>query len=108
MDFSLTDDQQLLRDTARNLLAKECSVSLVRAHIEDRAAAAPLWDHLREFTELGNGPLVDLCLFLEETGFALAPGPFFATTALFAGLEPDAGPGTVVFSPELVPAVPFV
>ena len=30
MDFSLTDDQQLLRDTARNLLAKECPVSLVR------------------------------------------------------------------------------
>ena len=62
MDFTLSDDQQLLRDTARNLLAKECPVSLVRAHIDDRAAADPLWKHLREYTALGVGPLADLCL----------------------------------------------
>ena len=31
MDFTLTDDQQLLRDTARKLLDKECPPALVRA-----------------------------------------------------------------------------
>ena len=39
MDFSLTDDQELLRDTARTLLDRECPPSLVRAHIDDPAAA---------------------------------------------------------------------
>jgi alkylation response protein AidB-like acyl-CoA dehydrogenase len=100
MDFTLTPEQELLRDSARSLLTKECPTSLVRAHADDPGAADPLWKHLREWTELGDGPLVDLCLFLEETGAVLAPGPFFATTALFAPLldaigAAGAGVGTV-------------
>ena len=103
MDFTLTTEQELLRDSARSLLSKECPTSLVRAHADDPSAADPLWKHLREWTELGAGPLVDLCLFLEETGAVLAPGPFFATTALYApllaaiGAEAAAGVGTVAF-----------
>jgi alkylation response protein AidB-like acyl-CoA dehydrogenase len=84
MDFALTDDQELLRDTGRNLLARECPPSLVRAHIDDPTVAAPLWERLREFCGLGSGSAVDLCLFLEETGYVAAPGPLFATVALFA------------------------
>ena len=84
MDFTLSDEQQLLRDTARTLLAKECPTTLVRAHIEDPTVADALWDRLRDFAPLASGPLTDLCLFAEETGFVAAPGPFFATTALFA------------------------
>ena len=86
MDFTLTPEQELLRDSARSLLTKECPTSLVRAHADDPCAADPLWKHLREWTELGGGPLVDLCLFLEETGAVLAPGPFFATTALYVAV----------------------
>jgi hypothetical protein len=86
MDFALTPDQELLRDTARTLLAKECPTSLVRAHIADPAAADSLWEHLREFAGLGTGSAVDLCLFLEQTGYVVAPGTFFASTALFAPL----------------------
>jgi hypothetical protein len=56
----------------------------VRAHIDDPSAGDGLWKHLREWVDLANGPLVDLCLVLEETGAVLAPGPFFATTALYA------------------------
>jgi alkylation response protein AidB-like acyl-CoA dehydrogenase len=84
MDFSLSDDQQLLRDTARNLFAKECPTTLLRAHIDDSAAADPLWAHLRDFAALGAGPCADLCLFLEESGYVAAPGPFFPTVALAA------------------------
>jgi alkylation response protein AidB-like acyl-CoA dehydrogenase len=84
MDFALTDDQELLRDTARNLLARECPTSLLRAHIDDPGVAAPLWERLREFCGLGAGSAVDLCLFLEQTGYVAAPGQFFATVALFA------------------------
>ena len=84
MDFTLTPEQELLRSTARALLSRECPPSLVRAHMDDPTAADELWKHLREWVGLAGGPLVDLCLFLEETGAVLAPGPFFCTTALFA------------------------
>jgi hypothetical protein len=79
VDFTMTDEQVMLRDTARALLTKHCPMSLVRAHIDDPAAADPLWEHLREWLVLADGPLVDLCLFLEECGAMLAPGPFFAS-----------------------------
>ena len=72
----MNDEQVMLRDTARGLLAKHCPMSLVRAHIDDPAAADPLWEHLREWLVLGSGPLVNLCIFLEECGAVLAPGPF--------------------------------
>jgi len=86
MNFTLTDDQALIRDSARSLFEKECPTTLVRAHREDPTVADRLWKHLKEWTGLGGGSLVDLCLFLEEAGAALAPGPFFATTVLFAPL----------------------
>src|SRR5437879_2722616 len=93
MDFSLTDDQQLLRDTARKLLERECPPALVRAHIDDATAYEPLWRHLSEYTALGAGPCADCCLFLEETGYVAAPGPFLATT-LYAALTGDDGSTT--------------
>ena len=86
MDFTLSPDQELLRDTARQLLRRECPPTVLRAHIDDPAAADPLWRHLRDFAALGDGPLTDLCLFVEETGYVAAPGPFFPTAALFAPL----------------------
>ena len=86
MDFSFTPDQELLRDTARALLANECPTTLVRAHMDDRAAAEPLWNHLREFAALGTGDATDLCVFVEQTGYVAAPGPFFASAALCAPL----------------------
>src|SRR5205807_1255113 len=89
-----------------------CPPSLVREHADDPSAADPLWKHLREWTALARGPLVDLCLFLEETGAVLAPGPFLATAGLYAPLShaigrDDAGrSGTVAFPPwRYVPEV---
>ena len=86
MDFTLSPDQELLRDTARQLLQRECPPELLRAHIDDPAAADPLWRHLRDFAGLGDGPLTDLSLFAEQTGYVAAPGPFFPTAALFTPL----------------------
>ena len=83
MDFAFTPDQELLRETARNLLARECPPEVLRAHRHDPTAADPLWDHLRAFSALGAASTVDLCVFVEELGYVAAPGPFFATTALF-------------------------
>jgi hypothetical protein len=86
VDFTLSPDQELLRDTARQLLQRECPPELLRAHIDDPAAADPLWRHLRDFAALGDGPLTDLSLFAEQTGYVAAPGPFFPTAALFSPL----------------------
>jgi alkylation response protein AidB-like acyl-CoA dehydrogenase len=86
VDFTLSDDQELLRDTARSLFSKECPTSLVRAHADDPSVADGLDKRLREFAGLADAPLADLCLFLEEAGAALAPGRFFPTSALFAPL----------------------
>jgi alkylation response protein AidB-like acyl-CoA dehydrogenase len=91
VDFTLSPDQELLRDTARQLLERECPTAMLREHIEDPAAADPLWRHLRDFAALGDGPLTDLCVFLEETGYVAAPGPFFPTVALFAPVVAAAG-----------------
>lgn len=103
MDFTLSPDQELLVDTARRLLSDECPTALLRAHMDEPAAATPLWEHLREFTALGDGPLTDLVLFLEHTGYVAAPGPFFAVTALYRPLlratgHDDTRTGTVAIS----------
>jgi alkylation response protein AidB-like acyl-CoA dehydrogenase len=79
MDFTLTAEQADIRDAMRALLARECTPSVLRAHIEDPSAADGLWAHLREWVALGDGPLVDLCLVLDELGYVAAPGPFLAT-----------------------------
>jgi len=86
MDFALTEEQALLRDTARGLLTNECPPSLVRAHIGDPSVADGLWQHLRDFAALGNGPCTDLAVFCEELGYAAAPGVFFPTVAQLAPL----------------------
>jgi alkylation response protein AidB-like acyl-CoA dehydrogenase len=86
VDFTLSPDQELLRDTARQLLRRECPPELLRAHIDDPEAADSLWRHVRDFVALGDGPLTDLCLFAEEMGYVAAPGPFFPTAALFSPL----------------------
>ena len=86
MNFALTDDQELLRDTATQLLADRCPPSLLRAHTEDISAAADLWGQIQDFVPLGIGPLVDLCVFMETLGRVSAPVPFFAVACLYAPL----------------------
>jgi alkylation response protein AidB-like acyl-CoA dehydrogenase len=84
MDFSFTEDQQLLRESMRALLAAECTPSLLRAHMEDVHAIDALWSHVREYSPLGTGPMVDLCVVMEELGYVAASLPFF-TSAVLAG-----------------------
>jgi Acyl-CoA dehydrogenase, C-terminal domain len=87
VDFRLTDEQELLVETARSLFADQCPSTLVRAVADDPSAAQALFDkHLRDWVALAGGPVVDLALFLVEAGAAVAPGPFLATGGLFAPL----------------------
>jgi len=80
VDFSLTEEQRIIQQTARGLLARECPLALVRSAWENPAAALPLWqDHLRDWLVLAEQSLADTTLFMHEYGRALVPGVFFSS-----------------------------
>jgi alkylation response protein AidB-like acyl-CoA dehydrogenase len=91
MDFRLSEEQELLVETARALFANECPPSLVRSVAADPSLARDLFDrHLRDWVGLAapppDGSQVDLSLFLIESGAVVAPGPFLCTAGFFAPL----------------------
>ncbi len=124
MDLGLTEEQQMLREFARDFLEKECPEQHVRDMEEDERGYSPdLW---RKMAEQGWPGLVvpdnyggvgmtylDLVILIEEFGRALVPGPFIsncvATLALMeAGTElqkqeylPLLASGTAVLDPGL-------
>ncbi len=97
MDLGLTEAQQMLRNSAREFLEKECPHTYVRAMEEDQRGYTPeMWRKLAEqgwlgliFPEQYGGiglGFLDLAILLEEMGRALLPGPFFSTVVL-AGMS---------------------
>jgi len=85
MDFTPSDEQSIIRDSARRLFERECSVELLHAAWADPAASLPLWrDHLVDWLSLADQPLAHTVFFLEEYGRVAVPGPFFS--ALLAAL----------------------
>ncbi len=99
MDFDLSKPQKLLKDTARQFLARECKAERVRRLMESDTAFDPaLWTAMaeqgwtglivpEEFGGLGTG-VVELAAVCEEMGRACLPGPFLSTlfaTALIRG-----------------------
>ncbi len=96
MDFSLSEEQDLLVDTARAMFANECPPELVRGVAAEPDLARQLFDrHLRDWVALAapvpDGSMVDLSLFLIEAGAAVAPGPFLTTAGCFVPLLRGAG-----------------
>ena len=101
MDFEVSEEQEQLRASVAEVLARECPRSLARALAEGGETPAQPW---RSAVELGwTGIAVpeawgghglsfeELGLAVEEHGRALAPGPFLATTTWFAPLVREAG-----------------
>src|SRR6266567_2217646 len=92
MDFAFSEEQEMLRRSARDFLTKECSSKVVRRLMEaDDSYDAALWKKIAGlgWTALGIpesyggvGTFLDLIVVLEEAGRALLPGPFFATMGL--------------------------
>jgi alkylation response protein AidB-like acyl-CoA dehydrogenase len=92
MDFAFSEEQEMLRRSARDFLAKECSPKVVRRLMEGDDAYDPaLWKKIADlgWTALGIpeqyggvGTFLDLVVVLEEAGRALLPGPFFATMGM--------------------------
>src|SRR6266699_3666930 len=92
MDFAFSEEQEMLRRSARDFLNKECSSKVVRRLMEaDDSYDPALWKKIAGlgWTALGIpesyggvGTFLDLIVVLEEAGRALLPGPFFATMGL--------------------------
>jgi len=91
MDFSFTEDQRLLQDGLREVLAGECGPGVVRQAWESGAVPG-LWQVLAEaglvgatveeaFGGLGFSP-VDWVLLLEEVGRSAVPEPVLETVAV--------------------------
>ncbi|MDA0815442.1 MAG: acyl-CoA/acyl-ACP dehydrogenase [Chloroflexi bacterium] len=104
MDLNLNEQQQLLRNAAREFLANECPESHIRDMEDDEQGYSPvLWSQMAEqgwhgllIPEEYGGvgfDFVDLCVLIEEFGRALVPGPFMPT--ILGGAVPimEAGSG---------------
>jgi alkylation response protein AidB-like acyl-CoA dehydrogenase len=96
MDFGFNEDQEMLRQSARDFLAKECPMTLVRKMMDDEGGNSPdLWRKMAELgwhglilpEEYGGSGLtfVDLVVVLEEMGRVVLPGPFLSTV-VYAGV----------------------
>lgn len=102
MDFDFTEEQEMLRNTARDFLAKEYPKSLVRELAVDEKGYCPeLWRKVadlgwvglalpEEYGGMGMG-FMDLSILLEEMGRACMSGPFFSTAVLGAFTILEAG-----------------
>ena len=93
MDLGLDEQQEMLKNFARDFLDKECPEQLVRAMEDDEKGYSPeLWQKMAQQGWMGliipenyNGTGMNICelvVLLEEFGRALVPGPFISTVVL--------------------------
>ncbi|TYK47015.1 acyl-CoA dehydrogenase family protein [Actinomadura decatromicini] len=92
MNLSLTEDQELIASTARELLESRAATAGARAVDADPAGySVALW---KEMVDLGwtglafpedfggvGGDFLDVCLLFEQLGYALVPSPLLASVA---------------------------
>src|SRR5262245_11715366 len=114
MDFHFGEEHVLVRDLAREILARETTPELLKELEAAGADHAPeLWAQLAAANLLGVAVpeaqggmglgLLELCALLQETGRAVAPVPVLASLAL-AGL-PLARAGTTQQRERWLPAL---
>ena len=93
MDLGLSEEQEMLRTSARDFLQKECPKQLVKQLDEgDEGYSPELWRKMAELGWMGlvlpeeyggsGGSFLDLVVLLEEMGYNILPGPFFSTVVL--------------------------
>ncbi len=102
MEFSFSEQQNMLRTSARQFLERECPPDVVRRLSDDPQGFSPdLWRKMAELgwmglvlpeTYGGSGlSFVDLTILMEEMGRVLLPAPFFSSIALGALALLEAG-----------------
>ena len=93
MDFTLSEEQEMLKTMARDFLEKECLESVVReAEADDSGYSPELWRKIADLGWLGliypekyggsGGTVLDLSVLYEEIGRAMFPGPHLSTVVL--------------------------
>ena len=93
MDIGLSEEQEILKASARDFLARECPKKLVKELDEsDKGYSPELWRKMAELGWMGlvfpeeydgsGGAFRDLVVLLEEMGYNILPGPFFSTIVL--------------------------
>ncbi|MFC1958175.1 acyl-CoA dehydrogenase family protein [Chloroflexota bacterium] len=93
MDFSLNEEQEMLKTAARDFLEAECPESLVRAVEEDEEGYSPeLWRKIADLGWLGlvypekyggeGMSFLDLAVLYEEMGRVMFPSPHLSTVVL--------------------------
>jgi len=93
MDFGFSEEQEMLRKSARDFLADESPMTYVRRMMEDdRGFTDAQWNKMAELGWMGlilperyggaGLDFVDMVVVLEEMGRAVLPGPFFSTAVL--------------------------
>jgi len=111
VNFGFSEEQELLRNSAREFLAKELPMTAVRELMDDPRGYKPaVWAQMAELGWLGlllpeeyggaGLSLVDEIVIAEELGRALTPSPFFAT---FQGSLAILHGGTETQKKELLP-----
>jgi alkylation response protein AidB-like acyl-CoA dehydrogenase len=113
MDFAFSEEQEMLRASAREFLGARYPVE----RVAELADGEPGWDPAswRQLADLGwiglsvpaerggaGGSLVDEAVLFEEAGRALYPGPWFATVGLalpaLEAADPESGSGSGVLA----------
>ena len=95
MDFSLTEEQQLLKNSARDFLATECPKAIVKEiEASETGLSEELWKKMAELGWMGVAipeeydgagmTMLDLAILFEEMGRAAVPSPMFASLMLGA------------------------
>ena len=93
MDFGFSEEQEMLRATARKFMENECTSAFVRARMDEPAGVTDeFWAKVAEqgwlglvYPEEDGGSglgFVDLTVLMEEMGRAVMPGPFVSTVLL--------------------------
>jgi alkylation response protein AidB-like acyl-CoA dehydrogenase len=114
MNLDLTEEQEMLRTSARDFLTKECPKTMVRKLEEDEKGYSPeLWHKMAELGWMGlvlpeqyNGMgmgFMDLVILLQEMGRNILPGPFFSTVVM--GSLPILNAGTEEQKKEFLPRI---
>jgi alkylation response protein AidB-like acyl-CoA dehydrogenase len=102
LDLEFDQEQELLRQTVRDVLARHCPPTVVRQMEDDRVGyPAPLWAQLGELDLIGlllpdeyGGSamsLVEGVALYEELGRTLAPTPHFVSAVMSGGVLTAAG-----------------
>jgi alkylation response protein AidB-like acyl-CoA dehydrogenase len=102
LDLEFDQEQELLRQTVREMLQRHCPLDVVRAMEDDpKGYPAELWTQLGDLDLIGlllpeeyegsGMSLIEGVALYEELGRALAPTPHFVSAVMAGGVLAEAG-----------------